>query len=407
MRSAGPSGTRLLNRALSSGRSRVARAWRRLSASGRRTDAQAASAVRFEGDAATSKGALFVLSGIPIDDTGGGARCTQVALEALRQGFAVVFVNRFPKYESVDLRMAIRDPLLITSPLSEFSLDRLRRNHPGVLDGKPVGVLVEFAVAEFLPLLEELKAAGAVRVYDLLDDWGGSLGAAWYDAERERAVTADSEVLVATHPLLAERLTRLTGGRPVHVVPNAANLRLFDPDVPHPRPADLPAAEWVAIYFGALWGGWFDWDLLIASARAHPTCAFVLIGDYRGQCPQPLPNLHFLGLKAQPELPAYLAHAQVAMVPWKVGPITRATSPIKVYEALAMRKPVVAPDLPLLDGMPFVLRSRDQADFAANIDLARHLTVAGPELEAFRRENSWEERTARLLGLIAEAWGSK
>jgi glycosyltransferase involved in cell wall biosynthesis len=108
-------------------------------------------------------------------------------------------------------------------------------------------------------------------------------------------------------------------------------------------------------------------------------------------------------LKPQSDLPAYLAHSDVAIVPWKVGAITKATSPIKVYESLAMGKPVVAPDLPPLAGMPLVLRSRDEADFVANVARARGMALAGPALEAFRRENSWEERTSRLLGLITEA----
>jgi glycosyltransferase involved in cell wall biosynthesis/predicted O-methyltransferase YrrM len=397
---------RFVQRALASARYRALDARRRLR-DWRLRPSSMASGAGFEGDAAAARGVLFVLSGVPIDDTGGGARCTQFALEALRQGFAVVFVNRFPKRETVDLKLEIRHPLLVTSALAGFSLDQLRRDHPRVLDGKPVGVLVEFAVPEFVPLLAALKEAGAVRVYDLLDDWDSSLGGAWYDAALESSIAGGADVLVATLPILAERLGRLTGGRPVHVVPNAASLRVFDPAVPHARPADLPRADWIAVYFGALWGEWFDWDLLVASARAHPDCAFVLIGDYRGQCPERLPNLHFLGLKAQADLPAYLAHAQVAFVPWKVGAITLATSPIKVYEFLAMGKPVVAPDLPALAGMPLVLRSRDHAEFAANLARARGLSVPDATLETFRRENSWEARTAQLLALVTEAWGTR
>ena len=131
---------RFVQRALASARYRALDARRRLR-DWRLRPSSMASGAGFEGDAAAARGVLFVLSGVPIDDTGGGARCTQFALEALRQGFAVVFVNRFPKRETVDLKLEIRHPLLVTSALAGFSLDQLRRDHPRVLDGKPVGVL--------------------------------------------------------------------------------------------------------------------------------------------------------------------------------------------------------------------------------------------------------------------------
>ena len=345
------------------------------------------------------RGVLFVLAGVPLDDTGGGARGTQIALEAVRQGEAVVFVNRFPRNETVDLDLRLEHPRLLSGPLSALDLERFLRAHPDLLRGRPVGVLVEFAVPEFLPLIERLRSLGAVVVYDLLDDWDSTLGAAWFRADTERAVVRAADVLVATAPILVERLERLSG-RPAEHVPNAANTTLFDPAVERVRPSDLPRAEWIALYFGALWGDWLDWDLVAAAAERFPGAAFVLVGDYRGQGPRGLPNVHFPGLKPQAELPAYLAWSEVAFLPWKVGPVTQATSPIKVYEFLAMRKAVVAPSLPVLDGMPFVFQSADAEAFLRNLDRARVAKPGGAELEAFVAANSWSRRTARLLELV-------
>lgn len=344
-------------------------------------------------------GVLFVLSGVPIDDSGGGARCTQLALEALRQGETVVFVNRFPRQETVDLDLRLEHPRLLAGPLSDFDLDRFLARNPGLLGGRAVGVLVEFAVPEFVPLITRLRALGAVIVYDLLDDWDSTLGAAWYRPRTEMAVVEAADVLVATAPVLRDRLERLSG-REVELLPNAANTALFDPSVAHPRPRDLPRAEWIALYFGALWGDWLDWDLVVAAAERFPQAAFVLVGDYRGQCPRALPNLHFPGLKRQADLPEYAAHCDVGFLPWKVDAVTRATSPIKVYELLAMRKPVVAPDLPLLEEMPFVLRSADRDAFLRNLDHARTMLPSGPQLDRFVAAGSWSQRTRRLLELV-------
>jgi len=204
---------------------------------------------------------------------------------------------------------------------------------------------------------------------------------------------------VATAPALYLRLQKMSG-RPVDLLPNAVNLNLFDPYRAYPRPDDLPPAEWNAIFFGALWGEWFDWPLLIEVAKAYPSANVVVIGDYRGQCPVSLKNLIFPGLKPQKDLPSYLAHSSVAILPWKVNKITLATSPIKIYEYLAMKKPVVAPDLPLLKDIPFVLRSQDPEEFVRNVERARHVVVSGDELDRFLKQNSWQARVDRLLEIL-------
>jgi glycosyltransferase involved in cell wall biosynthesis len=184
------------------------------------------------------------------------------------------------------------------------------------------------------------------------------------------------------------------------MLPNAVNLRLFDPERIYPRPEDFPSAEWSAIYTGALWGEWFDWNLLVQIARQHPEAAILVIGDYRGQCVNPPSNLFFLGLKPQRELPAYLAHADVAIIPWKKNAITQATSPLKVYEYLAMRRPVVAPDLEPLRGMPGLHLAKDAREFDEKLAEARHTAFPEAQVSAFVEENNWHARVERLLGII-------
>jgi glycosyltransferase involved in cell wall biosynthesis len=347
----------------------------------------------------TLNGAYFILSGIPIDDTGGGARCTQIALELLRQDYMVVFVNKYPKYESRDLNLQINHPNLFTASLKRFSISKFIHSYKELLSNKPIGVLVEFPLGDFLPIIRNLNTLGAVTVYDLLDDWDTSLGSRWYSLEVEKQIMSESRVLVATAPVLKERLEKLSN-RPVKLLPNAVNLNLFDDKRTYSRPDDLPQGEWTILFFGALWGDWFDWELLVKIAKEYPSANLVLIGDYRGQCPQDLPNIHFLGLKAQQELPAYLAYSEVTFIPWKVNEITLATSPVKVYEFLAMHKPVVAPDLPLLHEIPFVLCSQDHQDFIDNIERARETPIGGEKLESFLEENSWSKRVDYLTAQL-------
>jgi glycosyltransferase involved in cell wall biosynthesis len=348
------------------------------------------------------KGFFLILAGVPIDDTGGGARCTQIALELLRQGYAVFYINKFPKYESVDLDLTIYHPNLFTAPLAHFRWEAFQRNYRHLLASNTLAALLEFPLKDFLPIVKGVRSLGGVVIYDLLDDWNTSLGGDWYSLDTEKAIIAASQVLVATETSLLERLEKLSQRR-VAFLPNAVNSLLFDPHKDYPRPDDFPDGDWAVIYIGALWGQWFDWELLDSIAQAYPEASVVVIGDYRGQHPEPPTNLHFLGLKAQRSLPAYLAHSQVAIIPWMVSPITQATSPLKVYEYLTMRKPVVAPDLRPLRGLPGVLLARDRADFVARVAAARRLKLPTEQIAAFTSENDWHARVSQLLELVEAA----
>jgi glycosyltransferase involved in cell wall biosynthesis len=345
------------------------------------------------------EGLIFILAGVPIDDTGGGSRSTQWALEFLRRNYGVVYVYKYPKWERTDLDLQLTHPNLYHIPLQQFSPGSFEQvcQQLGAKNRRLLAV-VEIPFREWLPVLEYLHAFGVSIAYDMIDDWNTALGGKWYSPQFERHIARMSDFLLASAPVLVARLKRMTQ-RAVIYLPNAYNSRLFDSALNYACPSDFPAAEWAMIYTGALYGPWFDWELLIQAARANPQAAVVVVGDYRDQCPEPLPNLYFLGLKPQADLPAYLAHSQVAIIPWKVSQITLATSPLKLFEYLAMRKPVVAPDLPVLRDVPFVYPATSARQFITNIERARHIPVEGDALEAFLAENSWQARVDTLLSI--------
>ena len=59
-----------------------------------------------------------------------------------------------------------------------------------------------------------------------------------------------------------------------------------------------------------------------------------------------LPNLETVGEIPFADVPRFLAGLDVALVPFRDLPLTRAVDPVKLYEALAMGLPVVARRLP-------------------------------------------------------------
>lgn len=345
------------------------------------------------------KGTFFLLSGVPLDDSGGGVRGTQITLELLRRGWGVIFLHKFERDESRDLGLRYPHPHLFQFSIENFDLDEFASRHPALLK-KATAVLMEFPLPDFLSLVGRLREEYDVTVtYDLLDDWTTSLGGKWYTPEVEKEIIQVSTHLVATLPVLARRLERISG-RNVLLLPNAVNSRLFDSRRTHPRPEDLPEGGKTLIYVGALWGEWFDWELLAGLADAQPDTQIVLIGDYRGQAPFKKANVHFLGLKAQKDLPAYLSHADAALLPWKVSAVTQATSPLKVYEYLAMRLPVIAPTLEPLRDMPGVFSASSREEFfrLAGSVVRQHLDK--DEFDKFIQKHNWSTRLDELLSFL-------
>jgi glycosyltransferase involved in cell wall biosynthesis len=331
---------------------------------------------------------------VPIDDSGGGQRATQLALELLARNWRVLFLNQYPRYESVDLKIRITHPNLETLPTTSFDASRFV---PTLDRGKPAFAIAEFPHPAFLPPLAELRSAGVEVIYDLIDDWRSSLGGDWYTVATEQKYLDTSDHILASARSLAKRLESM-GASTVHYVPNAVNRRLFV-SKPYDRPADMPSGEFTIIYVGALWGHWFDWDLLLATAEAYPRAAVVVIGDYHGQCPRSLPNLHFLGLKAQRDLPPYLANADVALITFKPSELTQAVSPLKVFEYLAMKLPVVSTPLTELESLPYVTLA-DGDGFVEAVGRVSSTKVDDAVIEEFLRDHSWPARVDQIVRLL-------
>jgi glycosyltransferase involved in cell wall biosynthesis len=126
-----------------------------------------------------------------------------------------------------------------------------------------------------------------------------------------------------------------------------------------------------------------DFDLLLAVARARPDLQLLLIGVTgmgdvgRGSraCGEllALPNVMALGPRPQRDLPAYLRHCQVALIPFLDNSHARASLPLKLWEYLAAGLAVVARDLPNFRSLAeegLIRTARDPQGFAEAVATA-------------------------------------
>jgi 2-polyprenyl-3-methyl-5-hydroxy-6-metoxy-1,4-benzoquinol methylase len=104
-------------------------------------------------------------------------------------------------------------------------------------------------------------------------------------------------------------------------------------------------------------------------------------------------------------LPGYAAWFDVALIPFRLNEITRATSPLKLYEYFAAGRPVVSTALPECEAFPEVRIVHSAAELSEALDAAR-VDARNPQfverLRAIGRQNSWQARVEAVLA----CWGS-
>jgi teichuronic acid biosynthesis glycosyltransferase TuaH len=197
----------------------------------------------------------------------------------------------------------------------------------------------------YAPLIDE---TGWRSVYDVSDDW---LLAPFAEREITRLRELDERALAAADQVVvcSQALAETRGAiRSVWLVPNAVDVAHFRN--PRPRPIDLPSGP-AALYAGTAHDARIDVDLVAALAERLPHVMVVFVGPNALSRPsQQLldrhPNILFLGARPYLELPAYLQHADVVIVPHLVSPFMESLDPIKAYECMAISTPTVVTPLP-------------------------------------------------------------
>lgn len=216
-----------------------------------------------------------------------------------------------------------------------------------------------------------IARTGWPSVYDVTDDW---LLAPFSDVEIERLTRLDEEALrradgvVVCSPALQAARGRT---RDVSLIPNAVDVEHFRR--PRPRPADLPDGP-VAVYVGTLHESRLDVDLVVETARAIAPAHVVLVGpsslQVRSEQVLEEADVVRIGTRPYADVPGYLQHATVTIVPHQVSPFTESLDPIKAHECLALDTPTVATAVPGFRERDdvFVVATRD--GFAASVAAA-------------------------------------
>lgn len=244
-------------------------------------------------------------------------------------------------------------------------------------------------------------------VYEYVDDLRFIVsGASDFDAYNElhHKLAAKADITVATSRKLFDEVSAFA--KKAVLLPNAGDYDFFSRPV-QPRPeieSMLKDYKCVLEYYGAL-ASWFDYDAVNKSAARHPDWAWLLIGSDIGDDMKKsgiLKNKNVFHVPAVPyvELPSYIASADIMTIPFVINETTLATSPVKLFEYMAAKKPILTSDLPECREYKSVRRyaSPEELDTLVPelLKLGESLEYADT-LDREARENTWNARVDAVM----------
>jgi glycosyltransferase involved in cell wall biosynthesis len=176
---------------------------------------------------------------------------------------------------------------------------------------------------------------------------------------------------------------------------------------PRPLPADLAAIRGPIIGFAGQLGDACDMALLRHVALAIAPASLVFVGPVATPptALDGLSNVHLLGARPYAELPAYVQHFDVGLIPYVHNAWTRAVDPLKLLEYCAAGIPVVSTGLPEVHkyAQHVAIADTPEGFVAAVRDAVSQGRDAGRrERQALARANTWEARAAQYEHYLAE-----
>ncbi|MGL5634661.1 MAG: glycosyltransferase [Sarcina sp.] len=153
-------------------------------------------------------------------------------------------------------------------------------------------------------------------------------------------------------------------------------------------------------YYGAL-ASWFDYDKIKKLAEERKNYEIVLIGfDYDGTLERSgileFDNVSYLGIIKYDELiREYACYFDIAMIPFIKNDITDSTSPVKLFEYMALEKPIVTTDINECKKYKSCLIASSDDEFISLVDKGLELRDDDEYINILRIEandNTWDHR---------------
>jgi UDP-galactopyranose mutase len=307
-----------------------------------------------------------------------------------------------------------RSGVLVATPILPAGLSSAERDEmlrallEEVVPGEGTPLTLWYYTPMMLPFSEHLDAA--CIIYDCMDELANFKGAPPELLTLERALLASADLVFTGGYSLYEAKRALHPA--VHAFPSSVDVAHFGTARSMAdEPDDQRAISRPRLGFYGVIDERMDLDLLERLADTRPDWSIVMIGPVVKIAEEDLPrraNIHYLGGKSYPELPAYLGGWDVALMPFAINEATRFISPTKTPEYLAGGRPVVSTAIVDVQrhyaDVTAVGIAQDHPGFIAACDEAVRLSQRPDdwlgEVDALLAGLSWDKTQQQMAALI-------
>ena len=167
-----------------------------------------------------------------------------------------------------------------------------------------------------------------------------------------RKLLRRADIVFSVSKVLYDHVSELVREKKGLILPNGVDLRLFslrDSSLSGPR--TIPE-EKATVGFTGAFEYFIDFDVILEAARHLSKVQFLLVGGGReynrlvkSKESKDLNNIHFAGVVASEEVPQYISRMDICLNSFKQIRVSHAVCPMKLFEYLALGKPVITSTL--------------------------------------------------------------
>jgi len=271
---------------------------------------------------------------------------------------------------------------------SFWNYDKVILTHPNQIDF-------------FYMKLFQLK--GTKVYYECMDNYEGwELDVAGYRNKQARLISHSDKVIV-TAEKLREKLSNLYNcENKIYIVRNGYDKNLFD----NYKKVDVNLNQPCLSYIGTI-DDWFDFDTIVKFAKVNKNINVNVIGPINDSVKPTInkikeKNIKFHGPIEHDFVPSYIEKSDVLIMPFIVNDIIEFVDPVKVYEYLYMKKPVITTywnELKQFENMIYFYKDSNEFDKIVKKVISKDFKVDS-DYKKLMKESNWTERLKQYIKII-------
>lgn len=226
--------------------------------------------------------------------------------------------------------------------------------------------------------------------------------------ELEVRLVQDCDIVLTTAVALNEHISAMNITKPTKLLSNGVDTRKFAINLTSPRPklfSDKPRP--IFGFVGAIYY-WIDLTVVEILAKEFPECTIILVGPTNRQeeiyllCKK-YPQVIYVGPVDYSEVPRYIASFDVCLNPFVVDRLGDSVNPLKLYEYLAMGKPVLSSstaELRHFSHVVYLFSNYTELKTVAQLAISETGNERAKSRREFATKHSWSTKVDAILELV-------